>query len=263
MMSSGRKRALCVGIDYAGAEELKGGVADARAWRDFFLERDFDVMTLLDEQATGAAISAAVTDLFRSSSSGDVVVFQFSGHGTTVTDTDGEPGELADEALCGVDWPDGGVLLLDDEIRAAIDAVPETVNVTLFIDACHSAGVAFASGMRSPTRYERARRIVLPPDVEDAIRARRAVKPSAASANGSRNGVLFAACDELEEAFEANDRGVFSVAALDALRSAPPATRHDDLHRAIVKQLPPDASQSPRLIASDVLKMRIALAPFV
>ena len=54
-------------------------------------------------------------------SPGDVLVLFFSGHGTSIADTDGDEADAKDEAWCFTDG-DGnlGPLLLDDELAVAV-----------------------------------------------------------------------------------------------------------------------------------------------
>ena len=71
-------------------------------------------------------------------------MFQFAGHGTQVDDVDGDEKEDGlDEAFCPVDFPTGR-FLIDDDVRAVFSKVRPGVNVTSFIDCCHSGSITRA-----------------------------------------------------------------------------------------------------------------------
>ena len=112
------RRALCIGInDYPGTgSDLSGCVNDARDWASELYSRGFEVDSLIDAQATRAAMTSAIHTLISSAQRGDTVVFTYSGHGTWVVDQDGDEVDGRDEALCPHDISTDNALL-DDEIR--------------------------------------------------------------------------------------------------------------------------------------------------
>ncbi|MEO5652655.1 MAG: caspase family protein, partial [Marmoricola sp.] len=98
------RKALCIGIDaYPGKYALSGCVADAEAWAKELTSAGFEVSTLLNEQATLEEMVERIQGLVVGGKPGDVLVVQYSGHGTTVEDLnhdeyqeDGEGNQLAD-----------------------------------------------------------------------------------------------------------------------------------------------------------------------
>jgi hypothetical protein len=88
--STARKLALLVGVDrYAGDLELKGCLTDVERQRDLLMHRfgfhPADILTLTGSQATREAIETAFLEhLIAQATSTDVVVFHFSGYGTSV-----------------------------------------------------------------------------------------------------------------------------------------------------------------------------------
>src|SRR5262249_18578889 len=142
----GQRRALCVGINRYRSAPLSGCVADARTWAQTLVQLGFDSpVLLLDEQATRSAMLDSLKNLVTTSVSGDVVVFQYSGHGTTLLDVNGDevggdsPGD--DEALCPYDY-DTGAFIIDDDVAEVFQSIPTGVNVTCFIDCCHSGTIS-------------------------------------------------------------------------------------------------------------------------
>ncbi|KAF9013116.1 caspase domain-containing protein [Cyathus striatus] len=96
---TGRKKAVCVGINYAGQhDELKGCANDARHMRDFLIKyygfRKSDIMLLTDEQGgidpTRKNIFDALHWLVRSARKDDSLFFHYSGHGGQVPDKTGQ-----------------------------------------------------------------------------------------------------------------------------------------------------------------------------
>jgi metacaspase-1 len=64
-------------------------VNDANDWEGVLKNRGFTTVTkLLDNQATGNAIRTAIEAAVTKANSGDIVVIQYSGHGSFVPDDD-------------------------------------------------------------------------------------------------------------------------------------------------------------------------------
>ena len=99
----GTKKALCVGINnYAPPNRLSGCVPDAHVWAEVLTRNGFATNLLLDEQATYDGITSALRGLVQSSRRGDILVFQYSGDGTTVPDETGRTVDGVEEALVPV-----------------------------------------------------------------------------------------------------------------------------------------------------------------
>jgi hypothetical protein len=97
---------------------------------------------LLDEAATTQNIKVALMLLITGARPGDVLFFHFSGHGTQMlddSDPDFEPDGL-DEVICPVDFDWKQNVIRDDDMRRIFDQIPPGVNLTVFLDCCHSGG---------------------------------------------------------------------------------------------------------------------------
>ena len=132
--AGGRKVALCVGINDYSFNKLRYCVADSQRWARALADRGFDIRDedrLTDGNATREAILYRLQSLLRGSKAGDVVVFQYSGHGAI------SPSKNDENVLLPIDWHDGN-LIFDLEIRRIIDEAPKGVNVTTFFDSCHA-----------------------------------------------------------------------------------------------------------------------------
>lgn len=228
----GRRRALCVGIDRYPTAPLSGCVADVQAWAGMFKRVGFeDAVMLLDERATRAAIVESLSALVTSSRPGDVIVFQYSGHGTQLPDVSGDeiggdtPGE--DEAICPYNFA-SGEFMIDDDIGEIFNRLPSGVNLTCFMDCCHSGTISrFAvgampgAGVARPD--ERPRFIVATDGMKQAHRRfRESLGGRRALSSGGPSlmkEVVFSACLSSEVAWESGGHGEFTVRALRVLQS--------------------------------------------
>jgi len=178
--AKGKKYGLFVGINKypAPTNTLYGAVNDAKNMKALLESPRFGFMPandviLTDEQATRAAILSNLATLGAKAGAGDLLVFQYSGHGTLFPDKysdeldetqktelhvvfeDGSkldiPSNYYDSAICpwdldsessGKNW---GNLILDDELYAAFAPLTaKGVQVVFVADSCHSGTVAQA-----------------------------------------------------------------------------------------------------------------------
>lgn len=110
-----------------------------------------DITTLVNAQATKAAIVGAINALTARAGKGDVVYIHFSGHGQMMTDLDGDETDGLDEAwipydacmrYCEADR--GDKHLCDDELSVLLTQLREKIGhrgtIAVVVDACHSGG---------------------------------------------------------------------------------------------------------------------------
>jgi metacaspase-1 len=266
------KLALCIGInDYPGvSNDLYGCRNDATDWTAALSARGFDVRTLLDSAASGAAIRTGVADLLSRASLGDAVVITYSGHGTWVPDLDGDEPDQRDEAICPHDVAANGPLL-DDELSTLFSAADPGVRTVLISDSCHSGTLTRLSRPLGDNRCSSrflAPSTFLPPAAAPV--AGPAAGPAAGPVAGPAAGLLahgpvrsrprsaallLAACRDTEYSFDATfsgrPNGAFTYVALTALAELPPDASYRDWLRAIRAQLPSqNYPQTPALQAS-------------
>ena len=272
--AGGNRRAMCVGIDRYPTAPLGGCANDARTWRETFLGLGFEVPTLLlDEQATRSAIVSGLSDLIRSSRAGDVLAFQFAGHGTQLPDLDGDeaggdsPGE--DEALCPVDF-DRGQFVIDDDLAAIFNTIPDGVSVTVFTDCCHSGTITrFALG--TPTagtsgNSVKKRFVTATPEMKAAHAAFRATLSGsrAAAARGTYDQareVLFCACRSQEVALESDGHGHFTTHATRVLASGIGGLTNADFQNSVISAFGPNPRQNAELHCASPLRTSLLFAP--
>ncbi|RWW74526.1 hypothetical protein BHE74_00017536 [Ensete ventricosum] len=150
----GKKRAVLVGISYAGRRyELKGTVNDVNCMRYMLTERfGFPAECILVLTGTeflhGAKsntivpnLRAAMRWLVSGCVAGDSLVFHFSGHGVQRLDSSGDEMDGFDEALCPLDFESNGTIM-DDEINdTLVRPLRRGVKLHALVDACHSGTV--------------------------------------------------------------------------------------------------------------------------
>jgi hypothetical protein len=208
---------------------------------------------LEDAEATRQNIVERIQDLIVRSRSGDVLVVQFSGHGTTVDDLDGDDleeavrsGETRDEALCPVDFR-SGELLIDDDLGQLWDQLPDGVSLTVFFDACHSGGTQRQVQELVDDGLSRARLVHLTTEGLDAYRDMRGSLARSARSLDSERSVYFGACQATQLAFESNGMGDFTRVALPRIRGAMTGT-NQQFYDAVVAELGQGRRQTPVLL---------------
>ena len=134
----GKLKAVCVGINYPGTSaELYGCVNDANDWEALLIDAGYEVVKLLDSDATKVNIMTALQVAASSSKRGHRLVFTYSGHGTWKPDFDGDEIDGRDEALCPIDYAENR-LIVDDELQEAFSLLPSGAGSLVISDSCHS-----------------------------------------------------------------------------------------------------------------------------
>ncbi len=257
---SGRRLALCIGIDSYPTAPLAGCVNDARSWAATLGGLGFEPpMLLLNEAANRQAILQQMRTLVSSAVAGDMIVFQFSGHGTQVPDltADEAAGDTPeqDEAICPIDFA-AGALIIDDDIADICANIGAGVNMTCFIDCCHSGTISrFAVG--APTlggahlAGRRARFVTASPALIAAHQRFRSTH--AGSRNAGSGGlsemkeIVYSACLSSEVAWENNGHGDFTVQATRLLARGVAGVSHEQFEKQLIEAFGAAARQHPRL----------------
>jgi hypothetical protein len=152
---SGRRRALCVGINYEGTSaELSGCINDAYNVRATLLSHyDFDEVLLLTDHTaalpTRKNLRRAFAWLVQGARHGDTLFLHYSGHGSHVTDRGGDELDGQDETIVPIDYKKSSQIS-DDELFAWLVLPLEASGARLvsLFDCCHSG-----SGMDLQMRY--------------------------------------------------------------------------------------------------------------
>jgi metacaspase-1 len=137
------KKALCVGINYAGTDHaLRGCINDADDWADLLNEQGFDVATIAEKEATKATILDCISHLIGVLKPGDVGAITYSGHGTWIPSEDGDEPDGRYEAICPIDMGDDGHnLIIGPEFKKEFDKIRPGAHVLFLTDSCFSGTV--------------------------------------------------------------------------------------------------------------------------
>ena len=135
------KSALLIGCNYTGTQNQLNGCLNDVANIKTRIETQYgfnNIVTMTDDTVTKPTrnnIIDGISNLLKNSSEGDVLFLSFSGHGTNVTDTNGDEKDGKDELIVPLDFN----CISDDELKSLIQSNLKK-NVTMFalFDCCHS-----------------------------------------------------------------------------------------------------------------------------
>jgi hypothetical protein len=266
---SGRRRALCIGINDYRTSPLAGCVADAQTWAAALKQLGFEEpRLLLNEQATRDEILKALRELVTSSQAGDVLVFQYAGHGTQLPDHNRDEGEDGkDEALCPIDF-DSGAFVIDDDVAEIFRGIPFGVNITCFIDCCHSGTIsrfAIGSTHAAPGTDQRPRFLVASDEMKQAhlqFRARMgASRAVAARGPETMKEIVFSACRSSEVAWESNGHGDFTTRATNLLRAGIDGITNEQFQSQVIVAFGATPRQHPELDCAPAARALSLLQP--
>lgn len=246
------KRAVCVGINnYPGIfNDLKGCVNDANDWSALLQGFGFQVSMMLDSQATRANVKNALQGLVNGTNAGDVAVLTYSGHGTQVTDKNGDEGDLYDEAIYLYDGT-----VIDDELRVILQGIHPQATLVVISDSCFSGSVTRLAEEKGLPRF------VFPTEsMEGRVAKRSFLLPEA-----DMPEILISGCSDSEYSYDAEfdgrPNGAMSAYAIQVIKQNPNVT-YREFFAGLRKLLPSnDYPQSPQLEGSDANKDRKLFEP--
>ncbi|KAJ7112698.1 caspase domain-containing protein [Mycena epipterygia] len=219
---TGRRRALCIGINYRGQRhELRGCVNDAKHVFSFLVRRAGykaeNIVMLTDDspyarsQPTRKNIIDAMRWLVRDARPHDSLFFHYSGHGGQTPDLDGDEVDGYDEVIYPVDYKRRGHIV-DDEMHAImVKPLPEGCRLTAVFDSCHSGTMLDLPYIYTSRGRLKGRQI------SDHARLLKATPADVISLSGCKDGqtsmdtfkdgiAVGAASDAFIKAFEAHPR---------------------------------------------------------
>ena len=258
---AGRKLALLIAVHGYGRfgpdwRDLDGTLNDIALIKDVLTKRygfapsDItmvcDDTTLCTGQPTRAGIIGAFESLIQRARPGDVVYIQYSGHGSTVKDENGDEPDGRDSTWVPIDARDtGSSEILDDEIAIWLGRLSQkTPDIVLVSDSCHSGtitrGARSSKSRGAPTRDTREypwSRAITKEQVTEAQRAlleTRFVRVSAA---------LDAQLAYEYQAPDARSYGRLTWFWAQALTHATPGETYAEVFRSMVAMMPGDDQQ--------------------
>ena len=256
-LAQGQKYALLIGI---GNYPSEGGWQHINATNDLVVigdalkKRGFpegNIFLLKDQDATREGILKAWRQgLLPHVHTGDVVYFQFSGHGQQVADDNGDELDGYDEAIVPFDSPlhyvegvyEGKNLIRDDELNTLFTDLRRRLgpngNLMVVLDACHSGtgtrGMEPARGTDIPMASDDyARKVANRPGeplsaAQFGVDGVKGLAPMVAFFGSAQNQLNFEARDEQGQLL-----GSLSYALSKKLSQAPPTTTYRGLFEQI------------------------------
>ncbi|TFK45832.1 peptidase C14 [Heliocybe sulcata] len=146
---NGRRKALCIGINYFGQDaELRGCINDAHNVKRFICSRfgykEDDIVMLTDDASnprqmpTRDNILQAMQWLVRDGQPNDSLFFHYSGHGGQTKDLDGDEADGYDEVIYPVDFEAASHITDDVMHEIMVRPLPPGCRLTAIFDSCHS-----------------------------------------------------------------------------------------------------------------------------
>jgi len=135
------KKALLVGINYLGTSNaLAGCINDVNNVNAYLSSKGFTCQLITDHTVLKPirdTILHALKQLLVNAVAGDVLVFEYSGHGTYVRDTNRDEVDGYDEAMVCLDRR-----ILDDELKSLlVNHLKKGVTLFVLMDCCHSGTI--------------------------------------------------------------------------------------------------------------------------
>ncbi|HXJ93693.1 MAG TPA: caspase family protein [Terriglobia bacterium] len=243
--SAPTKLALLVGINnykYPDAvSPLAGSINDVEDMRQVLTTKfEFppeNVLVLKDAEATHAAIINAIqTHLIAKAHPGDIVVFDYSGHGSQMKDVTGKMISGLDETIVPYDSrdPEGKVFDISGaELHGLLlQLAAKTKNLTFILDSCHSGTLVRGARVRSIPADTRTP----PPPPSYAVAATRGLEDI--SDPTSPKFAFIAAATSKESAFEhfagGKDHGALTYFLARQLRSAKAGATYRDIMDSVI-----------------------------
>ncbi|KAJ7257089.1 peptidase C14 [Mycena rebaudengoi] len=241
---TGRRRALCIGINYRGqSHELRGCINDAKHVFSFLVRhagyKPKDIVVLTDDsphqrsQPTRKNIIDAMHWLVRDARPHDALFVHYSGHGGQTPDKDGGEVDRWDEVIYPLDYEHNGHIVDDEMHDIMVKPLPSGCRLTAIFDSCHSGTV-----LDLPYIYDHRGH------VNQRALARKATAADVISLSGCKDDQTSA--DTFEDGAAV---GAASHAFIKAIEAHPHQSYREFLHNVRVI-LHPKYSQKPQLGSS-------------
>ncbi len=243
-----KKIALIVAIgEYPKAGQWRNlsSMNDMRYVKQALLKSGFDnsnIDTLVNANATKKGMVKALDDLYNKVSEGDIVYFQFSGHGQQIEDDNGDEIDGYDEALVCYDADGrydpvtyhGENHFRDDLLGEKLNRIRKKIgasgSLVVLIDACHSGTATRGQGIKRGTEIPFSS-----PGYKPNVKIDLNKHPEEGMLEGFTEGmgsmVVFSACSPNQPNYEVKDDaqkgvGSLSFAFAKSITNLPPESNY-------------------------------------
>ncbi|KIM37708.1 hypothetical protein M413DRAFT_448236 [Hebeloma cylindrosporum] len=258
---NGRKKAVCIGINYVGQKDaLKGCGNDALNIRNFIIRcygfKPEDILLLIDDghsngvRPTRKEMFNAMAWLVKDARPHDSLFFHYSGHGGQTPSETAREADGMDEVIFPVDFKEAGDIIDDELHEALVSPLPPGCRLTAIFDACHSGTVLDLPYLHSAHGRLRGLHHI-------SLRARKRGVASAADV------ICFSACKDDETSADTFIGGVNVGAMSDAfVRSLEqnPHLTYDELLKELRDILIPEYQQKAQISGTHPLDLN---RPFI
>ncbi|KAJ7613230.1 caspase domain-containing protein [Roridomyces roridus] len=167
---TGRRRALCIGINYLGqSHALRGCITDAKHAFVFLVEhagyRPEEIVVLTDDspnprgQPTRKNMIKAMKWLVRGAKPDDALFFHYSGHGGQARDREGYEESGYDDVIFPVDFEQAGQIVDNEMHDIMVSPLPAGCRLTAIFQSCHSGTVLDLPYMYNHHGYPKMHRV--------------------------------------------------------------------------------------------------------
>ncbi|KAF8628785.1 hypothetical protein AX15_003724 [Amanita polypyramis BW_CC] len=251
---TGRRKALCIGINYSGQRnELKGCINDALNMRKFLMQnyrfRSSEIMILTDDgrdprrHPTRQNMLAGMQWLVEGARPHDSLFIHYSGHGGQKRAEDDEEADGLDEVIFPVDFKESGDIIDNELNQILVKPLPPGCRLTGVFDCCHSGTVLDLPYLHSA--HGRIKKTHI------SKRARRSEPPPA-------DVMCFSACKDDETSADTFEGGMYvgamSYALIKVLKENSDQTYDQVLH-SVRTLLRPKYKQKPQVGTSNPLDL--------
>ena len=141
LLSNMTKKALLIGANYSGANQLYGCINDIIQMKGLLIDvygfQPSEIVTLRDDDPSNMPTKTRILKELGNLSA-DFVFIQYSGHGTSIADTTKDEKDGKDECIVPSDCSTSGIIS-DDELKNALIGLKGT-GIAVF-DCCHSGTI--------------------------------------------------------------------------------------------------------------------------
>uniref|UniRef100_A0A6C0E1L7 Peptidase C14 caspase domain-containing protein n=1 Tax=viral metagenome TaxID=1070528 RepID=A0A6C0E1L7_9ZZZZ len=143
------KKAVLIGINYIGSDSrLNGCINDVRNIYKFLTEscgyKPADIRILTEEdfiKPSRKNMEDNMRWLVNGNKAGDTMFFYYSGHGSNISDRNGDETDGRDEVLVPLDYTTAGVITDDWILQNMVSNVVKDATLWAFTDCCHSGSM--------------------------------------------------------------------------------------------------------------------------